>query len=146
MEIQNVMSTHVDTIKSGATVRSAAEMMREKNVGCLVVCSDGSPHGLITDRDIVIGCLGEGHDPTNCQVADHMSSPVIFAVSTADTVEVARLMAENDITRIAILENGKLVGIVSLSDIALAMDTAKKNFDNTVHYLLMGMGGKRSAE
>lgn len=145
MDIQSLMSTHVSRISPEQGILDAALSMKEEDVGCLVASDGGDVDGIITDRDLVVGCLAQGHDPKNCLVSDHMTTPVIIAAPSSDAAEAAHLMAENKISRIPIVDNGKLVGIVSFSDIALALDIVKGGMDETMHDLLMGVGGARSA-
>ncbi len=118
--------------------------MREAEVGCLVATDDGEIAGIITDRDLVVRCLSEGHDFKCCLVSQHMSVPVISVPPSKDMLETAHMMMERDIRRIPVIESGQTVGLVSLSDIAQAMDTAVQQMDNAVHDLLMGMGASRA--
>lgn len=145
MDIQSFASTHVYTIGPNSSTANAAISMRDNNVGCLVVVDNEKICGILTDRDLTVYCHAEGHDPNKCTVSNHVISPAITAEPSADTVEVAHIMAENNIRRIPIVNEGKLVGIVSFSDIALALDILKRSMDETMHDLLMGMGGARSS-
>ena len=145
MDIQSLMSTHVCTVESNRSAVDAARLMKDEDVGCLVVLEGDAVKGIITDRDLVVGCLGEGHDSGNCVISDHMSSPAMVAAPSADAADAAHIMSENSISRIPIVDAGKLVGIVSFSDIALALDIMKGGMDETMHDLLMGVGGARSA-
>jgi signal-transduction protein with cAMP-binding, CBS, and nucleotidyltransferase domain len=141
---QEIMSTHIHTIAVENTLMDAAKKMREAEVGCLVATDDGEIAGIITDRDLVVRCLSEGHDFKCCLVSQHMSVPVISVPPSKDMLETAHMMMERDIRRIPVIESGKTVGLVSLSDIAQAMDTAVQQMDNAVHDLLMGMGASRA--
>lgn len=144
MDLQSIMSTHVHTISPEESVASAATRMREADIGCLVVFDDVGVKGVITDRDLVIGCLSYGHDSAECRVSEHMASPVITATPGLDMVDAAHIMTEKVIRRLPIIDRGQLVGLVSLSDIALAIDTAKQSMDGTLHDVLRGMGASRS--
>lgn len=145
MELQNIMSTHVHVISPEESVSSAAMKMRDAGVGCLVVSNDVGITGMVTDRDLAIGCLGSGHDSPKCRVSDHMTAPAITAAPGLDMVNAAHIMTVKHIRRLPVIRLGELVGLVSLSDIALALDTAKQSIDKTMHDLLLGMGSSRSA-
>ncbi len=145
MDLQNIMSTHVHTISPDESVSAAAMKMRDADVGCLVVFNGEGVKGVITDRDLAIGCLSNGHDPAECHVSDHMSSPAITSTPGLDMVDAAHIMTEKHIRRLPVIDRGQLVGLASLSDIALALDMAKQSMDRTMHDLLMGMGASRSA-
>jgi len=72
MKLADVMVTEVVTVRPEESVARAARAMRKKAVGCLVVALDGAIKGIITDRDL-LGCIGKGHDPSQCKVSGHMS-------------------------------------------------------------------------
>lgn len=146
MKTREIMSTYLHTIEPGESVSSSAQRMAESDLGCLVVLGDGVLEGIVTDRDIVARCIGQNHVPQRCKVFDHMTSPAITVEGSTDIVEAIRIMTENKITRLPVIENDAIVGLASLSDMALAMDTIKSRLDDTIHDLLMGMGGRRSAE
>lgn len=145
MKTKEVMSTHVHKIDFNDTCAAAAVEMRNADVGCLVVTSNHSVRGVITDRDIVVRCLSEGHDSRNCPVSHHMTSPAVVTSMDTDMLETAHLMKEKHITRIPVVENDHVIGLVSLSDIAYAVDQAKAGMDIVLHDLLVGMGANRSA-
>lgn len=146
MEIREIMSTHLHTIEPGERVSTAAQMMAESDIGCLIVIGDGVLEGVVTDRDIVTRCVGKNHVPQRCKISDHMTSPAITVEGSTDIIDAARIMTEEKITRLPVIEEDSMVGLASLSDMALAMDMLKSRMDDTVHDLLMGMGGRRSAE
>ena len=117
MNLKDIMAKNVTTISKDETVATAAQRMREINIGCLVVVKGEVLEGIVTDRDLLIGCLGDAHDPGQCWVARHMSSPVITAGPDMDVMDAAHMMVSRKIKRLPIVEEGLLVGLVSLSDI-----------------------------
>lgn len=139
MKLGNIMVKRVITIGSKDSVTAAASKMREENIGCLVVSDEKKVKGIITDRDLVVGCLGAGHNSHECQVSQHMSSPVITAEPTMDIWEANRLMTHKKIKRIPVVKEGELIGMVSFSDIAQALD-------RPMHDLLVGVGAARRME
>ncbi len=138
MKLEDIMVKKVITVSSLETVVEAAKKMREANVGCLVVNDDRSVKGVITDRDLVVGCLGAGHNARECRVEQHMSSPVIIAEPGWDILEASRVMTEQQVKRLPVMQDKKLVGLVSFSDIALALD-------KPMHELLVGADATRRA-
>ena len=96
--------------------------MRELNVGSLVVLRGDDVEGIITTWDLTAGCLGAGHNAHECVVFSHMSTPVHTASPETDVVEAAHVMAERHITRLPLIDNGRLVGIASFANISQAMD------------------------
>ncbi len=117
--MRDVMTTDVACCTSNDTLYEAAVKMKEKNVGAIPVC-DENQHllGMVTDRDLVIRGYAEKHSgSTKIQQAmsDHMTS----ATPETSVQEASKIMAEKQIRRLPIVENGKLAGIVSLGDLSL---------------------------
>jgi CBS domain-containing protein len=110
----------IETVVQAApdeTVAIAARRMREKAVGCLVVTSAGAVKGIVSDRDL-LACLAAEHDPYQCKVDAHMSRPVIVLKPEEDVATASEVMRAKRIKRLPIANNGLLMGIVSLSDLA----------------------------
>ena len=113
------MTESVVTVEPSATAREVAELMRERNVGSVVlVDEDGAIVGFVTDRDLALGALTDGRDPTD-PVAAHGSSPVVTAEPGMDVEEAAELMVRHGIRRLPVLDGGRLSGIVTLDDLAV---------------------------
>ncbi len=118
VEIRDVMTGSVVTTSPRSSVRSVAELMRERNVGSVVLVDDGShPVGFITDRDLAVGVLADGHDGTD-PVAGYASAPVVTATPELDLREAAALMVAHGIRRLPVLDGERLSGIVTLDDLA----------------------------
>jgi CBS domain-containing protein len=120
MKVSEVMSSDVQCTRPDATLHQAAEKMKSLDVGSLPVCHSDRLVGMITDRDIVIRSVAEGHDPEVDHVGDVMSPEMFYCFEDQDVREVARLMKDKQVRRIPVLSREKrLVGIVSLGDLAL---------------------------
>ena len=115
--VRDIMNTDVITIREDATVREAAKLMSEKNVGCLVVMRDDEPVGIITERDILVRVVAEGKNPDAVRVAWVMSSPIVKGRPDMTLEEAARLMTSKGIKKLPIFEGGKLVGMITLTDL-----------------------------
>ncbi|MDQ3722099.1 MAG: CBS domain-containing protein [Actinomycetota bacterium] len=119
MEIRDVMTESVVSAAPTATVRQVAELMRERNVGSVVlVDEDGTISGFVTDRDLALGALTDGRDPGD-PVAAHASSPVVTAAPGMGVEDAAELMVRHGIRRLPILDRDRLTGIVTLDDLAV---------------------------
>ena len=102
-----------------ATVRQVAELMRERNVGSVVLVDDaGAICGFVTDRDLALGALTDGRDPSD-PVEAHASSPVVTAEPGMDVEAAAELMVRHGIRRLPVLDGERLTGIVTLDDLAV---------------------------
>jgi CBS domain-containing protein len=118
MLLRDVMTAQVVTAAPDRTVREIAELMRERNVGSVVIVSDGGdPVGFVTDRDLALSVIADGRDFGD-HVADHASSPVICAEPSMDVEEGAELMVRHGIRRLVIVDGGRLSGIVTLDDLS----------------------------
>jgi CBS domain-containing protein len=119
VDIRDVMTEGVVTSAPSATVRQVAELMRERNVGSVVlVDEDGALTGFVTDRDLALGALTDGRDPAD-PVEPHSSSPVVTAEPGMNVEEAAELMVRHGIRRLPVLDGGRLTGIVTLDDLAV---------------------------
>ena len=121
MQLKDVMKSEVISVGQDSTVTDAARRMREANIGCLLVLEGDSLMGIVTDRDLLIGCLGAGHNPAESRVSQYMSSPVITESPSTEIQIAAHMMVSRRIKRLPLVEDGKLVGLVSFSDIGHSM-------------------------
>lgn len=122
MKISDVMHEDVAKVNPHATLRDAARLMRERNIGDVVVTEGSEPLGIITDRDIAIRGVAEGLDPEVTEVGD-IASERLKMLSAQDSLEdAAALMRDGAVRRVPVVDDGSLVGIVSLGDIELAID------------------------
>jgi len=121
--IREVMTADPRTVDSGATLVDAAREMRDGDVGSLIVVENGSVAGIVTDRDIVVRAVADGRDPSSTRVSEVATmNPTTLTVD--QTVEDAiRVMREQDIRRIPVVQDGRPAGIVSLGDLAIERDT-----------------------
>lgn len=120
--ITDVMTTGPRTLTTEAPVSEAAKVMRDENIGDILITQDGELSGILTDRDIVVRVLAENLEPTDTPVGD-IASQELVTVSPQDTVDDAvRLMRERSLRRIPVVDGGKCVGIVSLGDLAVEKD------------------------
>ena len=117
MKLQEIMVRDVVQAAPDETIGVAGKRMRESAVGCLVITVAGTVKGIITDRDL-LACLAQAHDPYRCKISAHMHRPVHVLRPDEDHATAALVMHEKRIKRIPIAHNGKLLGIVSLSDLA----------------------------
>lgn len=124
MLLEEVMTSEVHWVDPDTSVQEVAQLMRDLNVGAVPVCQDETPVGIITDRDIVIRSVAEGD--INRAAQEVMTSDPITAPPDMPAEEAADLMAENQIRRLIVVDGGRLVGIVSLGDMAVSGETDKE--------------------
>jgi CBS domain-containing protein len=120
--IRDVMTTDPQTVDTGTTLAGAASLMKERDVGALIVTEQGSVTAIVTDRDIVIRGVAEGADPESARVGD-VATQELTALSPGDTVDDAiQAMRQQNVRRLPVVEDGQAVGIVSLGDLAVDRD------------------------
>ena len=121
--ISEVMTTDPLTVAESATVSEAARIMRDASIGdVLVTRPDGSVCGIVTDRDLALNVVAEGADPGQMTVQD-VCNHRIESVASGDPVDRAvGMMRDQAIRRLPVIDDGELVGIVSLGDLAMDRD------------------------
>jgi CBS domain-containing protein len=113
------MTRDVRTIDRNSTVEQAARMMKELNVGSIPVTENGNVIGIITDRDVVLRNVADERTAADTRVEEVMSKTVVTATPDMDVHRAADLMAQNQIRRLPVVENNRMVGIVSIGDLAV---------------------------
>ena len=119
MQLSQILTRDVETIRPDTSVREAAQRMRSMDVGSLPVCDGRTLLGMVTDRDLAIRVLAEGRDPNNTPVQEAMTPDVAYAFEDDDVQRAADIMKERQTRRLPVVDREKhLVGIVALGDIA----------------------------
>jgi CBS domain-containing protein len=122
MKIREVMTPAPVAVISTDTATTAAMIMKEQDIGSVLVSSNGKLTGILTDRDIAVRVLAAGRDPSTTLVGD-VCSHELATVSLDDDTDVAvRLMRQYAVRRVPVTDDGALVGIVSIGDLALSRD------------------------
>jgi len=116
---RDIMTAEVVTVDGSATVADAVSLMKEKGVRALIVDrrNEDDAYGIVTQRDIVYSVLAERRDPTGVKVHEVMAKPLVVVNPDLDVVYVARLMAQKGLSRAPVLYEGKLQGVISVSDL-----------------------------
>jgi CBS domain-containing protein len=120
--VRDIMTTNLVTCPSTATITDAARLMRDRDIGDVLVTKDGQLRGIVTDRDIVVRCIAEGADMGKAQVSAACSSDLTTITSDTPIEGAVKLMEEKAIRRLAVVDDGKPVGIVSIGDLAIERD------------------------
>ncbi len=118
--VRDVMTKSVKTVQTGSTVREAVQKMNKFDIGSIVVMDNKRPVGIITERDILRKIVEQGIDPSVVKANDIMSYPLITAEPDQSIEEAAKLMAKKGIKKLPVVEDGRLVGIVTSMDIMKA--------------------------
>ena len=119
MLVSEVMSRNVVYMSMEEPCTRAARLISRYNIGAVPVCgNDGKVRGIVTDRDIVLRCIASENDPDTTPVKEIMSRCVLTASPDISVKEAAEMMSKGQIRRLPVVNHGKLVGVISLSDIS----------------------------
>ncbi|MDQ6914470.1 MAG: CBS domain-containing protein [Actinomycetota bacterium] len=117
MQVRDGMSPTVLTVGPSHTIRAAASLMSERNVGAAVVSDPDAPGpGIITERD-VLKCIGAGQDPDSERVGDHLTADLVFATPEWSLEEAAAAMSRGGFRHLIVVHGGEVLGIISVRDI-----------------------------
>lgn len=120
--VREVMTENPIVLPVDASVQDAAVRMRDQNIGDIIVEKDGALYGLVTDRDIVVRVIAEGKDATATDLQSICSRDLVTLAPEDSVKDARRVMEEKSVRRLPVVEggsNGKVIGIVSLGDIAI---------------------------
>ncbi|MFF8032032.1 MULTISPECIES: CBS domain-containing protein [unclassified Streptomyces] len=122
--VRDVMSAHTTSVEPMTTVARAARLMREQDIGDVLVAYDCDLFGVLTDRDIVLRAVAEGSDPETTAVGSLCTRPPLVTLGPEDTTDHAvELMRRYAVRRLPVVEHGGCpVGLVSLGDLAVSED------------------------
>ena len=119
MKVADIMSAHVISVGQKEPVAAAARLMKRHNLGALPVCDErGALRGMVTDRDIVTRCVALDLDPADTMVREIMSRGILTCRSGDDVGKAADAMGREQVRRLPVTDNGRLVGMVCLGDMA----------------------------
>ena len=128
-QVRDIMTTQVQSVTPQTDLITVARHMRDLNVGSLPIVENNRLLGIITDRDIVIRVIAEGRNPQTEQVLQHLTPNPMTIHSEASVNDAADLMAREQIRRLPVVDEGKLVGWLALGDVAVEVDKDKLSGD-----------------
>jgi CBS domain-containing protein len=116
MQVSDIMHREVVTVAAGDSFAQVAAVLHEHGISSVVVQDDGTPTGIVTERDVV-NVVATGEDPSSISVGDRMSTNLTTADARTEIVDAARLMAERKIRHLPVMDRGSLAGIISIRDL-----------------------------
>lgn len=133
MKVQDCMSNQTVWVKTDANIHDVAKIMGDNHIGCVPVCDNaGKIVGILTDRDIILRGIACDKNTKTTPVSDIMTTKVVRTSPDADVDDVAYIMAKNQIRRIPVVLDEKVVGIVSLGNLAQNTTIGKENLGDTL--------------
>jgi CBS domain-containing protein len=124
MKLKEIMTPNPSFARPTDTLSQVAEMMKEEDVGSIPIVKNDRLVGIITDRDITVKAVAAGQDPRQATVRDCMSTNLVVGRPDMGDREALALMGREQIRRLPVVENGRLVGMVAMADFALDSDHA----------------------
>ena len=124
MKLKEIMTSDIEVIHPTDTLQTAAQKMRDRDIGFLPVCDGERLIGVLSDRDLIVRALAEGIDSKAMVGRDLITSPAIYCFDDQSVDEAAKLMHDNQIRRLVVLhpDDKRMVGVVSLGDLAINVD------------------------
>jgi CBS domain-containing protein len=120
--VGEVMTRNPVTVEADATIVDAARLMRDRDIGPLVVVESDQVRGIVTDRDLVVRGLAEGGDPSSMRIGDVCTGDVESVSPDEPISDAVRRMEQRDVRRLPVVDGGRPVGIVSMGDLAVEGD------------------------
>lgn len=137
LKIKEIMTTDVRSISANDSISEAVNIMKQLDIGAVPVLDNSLLVGIITDRDIVLRGIAAGKSMEE-SVSTVMTKDITTVTPDMDVHKVADLMASKQIRRLPIVENGRLVGIVSIGDMAVE-DIFENEAGEALHTISMGV-------
>lgn len=137
VKVKQIMTTDVSTVASNDTVTKAASIMGQLDIGSVPVIDNNRVVGIVTDRDIILRGVAKG-EGANQKISEVMTTNVKCATPEMDVHTVADIMAENQVRRLPVVENDKLVGIVAIGDLAVE-NIFENEAGEALHTISMGV-------
>ena len=120
--VRDLMSSDLLTVEPSDSAVDAAKKMKSGDVGSIMVADGDELKGIVTDRDIVVAAVAEDKDPSDVKVEEICASDPATIEPDAEIEQAVEKMREADVRRLPVVEDGKLVGVVSLGDLAIELD------------------------
>ncbi len=118
LKVEDIMVEDVVTVDSDEPVIEAVKLMNKNEIGCLVVTRRGKTVGIVTERDLLKRVLAKMRDPVKTKVRQVMTKPLIVGDPNMDLEDATKLMFERNIKKLPVIEGRRLIGLISLTDIA----------------------------
>ncbi|GAB2872060.1 CBS domain-containing protein [Streptomyces deserti] len=120
--VRDIMTSDPVTVEPQTSVAQVARIMRDEDLGAVLVTDGDELRGLVTDRDLVVRSICQGGDPEQITVAGACSEDLVTVTPDEDLDHAVQLMREHSVRRIPVVDHGHPVGIVSIGDLAMERD------------------------
>jgi CBS domain-containing protein len=121
--VQDVMTSNPRTLKANDTIANAARLMRDDDIGTIIVTQGDQIRGVVTDRDIVVRAVADGADVSSMQLGDVCSGDIETVAPNTSIDDAVEIMRMRSIRRLPVVDGGRAVGVVSIGDLAIERDS-----------------------
>jgi len=125
LKVEDVMVEDVISVSEKATVKEAAELMNQHEIGCLVVVKDNKPVGIVTETDMVKRVILKPIDPEKTKVKKIMSRPLVVISPQMNLEEASKIMRKRKIKKLPVIKKERLVGLITMTDIVRSPEVMK---------------------
>jgi len=129
MKIEELMTRDVVTVSSNAPVQESVKLMNKNGIGCVLVVNLGEVNGILTERDILKRVVEKGKNPKETKVSEIMTKHVTFGNPNMELIDATKLMFEKKVKKLPIRDGNRLVGLVTLTDIARVTSVDKETME-----------------
>jgi signal-transduction protein with cAMP-binding, CBS, and nucleotidyltransferase domain len=119
--VADIMSSPVTTIDGEVSVRDSSQTMIDKQIGSIIVTEHDQPRGIVTERDLVERVVAPCRDPNQTKIKEIMSTPLITISKETGILDAMRKMRKKDISRLVVMDDGTLIGLISEKDVIRAV-------------------------
>lgn len=132
MTVEDLVRTDPIAATRHASIAEIASLMRDENVGSVIIEEDDRPVGIVTDRDITVDVTAEGQDPHDVAAEDVMTPDPVTVGRDAGVFELIETMAENSVRRIPVVDGETLYGIITLDDLSRLLSDEQQNLAKVI--------------
>ena len=132
MTVEDLARTDPIAATREASIAEVASLMREENVGSVIIEEEDRPVGIVTDRDITVNVTAEGRDPHEVAAEDVMTENPVTVERDAGVFELIETMAENSVRRIPVVDGDELYGIITLDDLDRLLSDEQQNLAKVI--------------
>lgn len=133
MRVKDCMCNKVIKAKGDTSLREIAKLMENNGVGCVPICNEEDRVvGFLTDRDIITRCVAANGDCSKTKASDVMTKQVIKTTPDTEVQEVCETMSTNQVRRLPVIDDGKIVGMLSLGDMAQSKEASEDSIGHTL--------------
>ena len=133
MKVKECMCSEVVWANPNSTVSEVAKQMLNNHIGCIPVCdNNNNVVGLVTDRDLILRCIASDKDCKQTKINEIMTTNIKTVTPENDVKDASKIMCECQIKRVPVVENNKIVGIITLGDLAQENQISNNEVGNTV--------------